>query len=85
MEQEFTQFYILEIMRSANGEFAHQVHWAWDADENLARLKAENKYHLILAAAALSEYATHSATLLNAIGDVISSQCYYHEVTEPEE
>ena len=48
-----TQYYIVEI-KMVNGEFEHQVHWAYDADATTARLKAESKYHEVLAAAAVS-------------------------------
>lgn len=76
-----TQFYIVEITKDVNsGEFAHTVHWVFDADANTARLKAESKYHEILSVAAVSEYAQHSATLLTSDGRAIMNQCYRHEV-----
>lgn len=81
-----TQFYIIEIQKNANGEFAHIVHWAYDADPTKARLKAESTYHTVLAAAAISELAQHSATLLASDGRSVMSQCYTHDVEpEPEE
>ena len=49
------QYYILEIQRYLNGEFGHIVHFAYDANATKARLKAEAKYHEVLAAAAVSE------------------------------
>ena len=45
-----TQFYIVEVQKLQNGEYAHIVHWAFDADADKARLKAESKYHEVLAA-----------------------------------
>ena len=76
-----TQFYLVEITKDANsGEFTHTIHWAFDEDANKARLKAESKYHEVLAAAAVSEYAQHSATLLTSDGRAIMNQCYRHEV-----
>ena len=54
-----TQYYIIEIQQLPNGEFAHTVHWAYDEDEMKAILKAESKYHSVLAAAAISEYITY--------------------------
>ena len=77
-----TQYYIVEIKKMDTSEFEHQVHWAFDADATMARLKAESKYHQVLAAAAISEYAQHSATLLSSDGRLIASQCYKHEVAE---
>ena len=78
------QYYIIEIKKMATGEFEHQVHWAFDADATQARLKAESKYHQVLAAAAVSEYEQHSATLLTSDGRAVMNQCYHHEITPPE-
>jgi protein-L-isoaspartate O-methyltransferase len=79
------QFYIIEIQQYLNGEFGHIVHFAYDADATKARLKAESKYHEVLASAAVSELPQHSATLLASDGREIMHQCYRHTVvTEPE-
>ena len=78
-----TQYYIIEIQRSANGEYAHLVHWAYDEDPTTARLKAESKYHEVLSAAAISQLASHSATLIAGNGQSIMYQCYTHAVPEP--
>ena len=77
------QYYILEIQKYLNGEFGHIVHFAYDANATKARLKAEAKYHEVLAAAAVSELPQHSATLITSDGRVIMNQCYIHEI-EPE-
>lgn len=74
-----TQYYIIEIKKMDTGEFEHQVHWAFDADATMARLKAESKYHEVLASAAVSEFSQHSATLLTSDGRLIMNQCYHHE------
>lgn len=79
-----TQFYVIEIQKYLSGEFGHIVHYAYDEDANKARLKAESKYHEVLAAAAVSELPQHSATLLTSDGRAVMSQCYRHEVVEPE-
>ena len=79
------QFYIIEIQKYANGEFGHIVHFAYDEDATKARLKAESKYHQVLAAAAVSELPQHSATLLTSDGHSIMNQVYRHEVAAPEE
>lgn len=76
------QYYIFEIQQYANGEYGHIVHFAYDADATRARLKAESKYHEVLAAAAISELQSHSATLLTADGRAIMAQCYKHELSE---
>ena len=79
------QFYIIEIQKYVNGEFGHIVHFAYDEDATKARLKAESKYHQVLAAAAVSELPQHSATLLTSDGHSIMNQVYRHEVAAPEE
>lgn len=76
------QYYIIEIQQYANGEYGHQVHFAYDEDASKARLKAESKYHEVLAAAAVSELQSHAATLLTADGRVIMNQCYKHAIAE---
>ena len=78
------QYYIIEIQQYANGEYGHIVHFAYDADAAKARLKAESKYHQVLAAAAVSELQSHSATLLTADGRCVMNQCYKHEIATPE-
>ena len=78
------QFYIIEIQQYANGEYGHIVHFAFDENATKARLKAEAKYHEVLAAAAVSELPQHSATLLTADGRAVMNQCYRHEIATPE-
>ena len=79
------QYYIIEIQQNQNGEYSHLVHWAYDADPTAARLKAESTYHTVLAAAAISELLSHSATLIAADGRAIMQQCYRHEPAVVEE
>ena len=79
------QFYIIEIQQYANGEFGHIVHFAFDENATKARLKAEAKYHEVLAAAAVSELPQHSATLLTSDGRAVMNQCYRHEIVQGEE
>ena len=76
------QFYIIEIQQYVTGDFGHIVHFAFDENPTKARLKAEAKYHEVLAAAAVSELQSHSATLLTSDGRAIMNQCYKH-VIEP--
>ena len=79
-----TQFYILEIQSYQNGEYGHIVHFAYDEDPVMARLKAESKYHQVLASAAVSELPQHSATLIATDGRCIMYQDYHHPIPEPE-
>lgn len=78
------QFYIIEIQQYVNGEFGHIVHFAYDENATKARLKAEAKYHEVLASAAVSELPQHSATLLTSDGRAVMNQCYKHEIPTPE-
>ena len=78
-----TQFYIVEIKQFPNGEYEHQVHYAWDEDATKAQLKAESKYHEVLATAAVSNTKTHSAILFSTEGFPILNQCYKHDVPAP--
>lgn len=88
-----TQFYIVEVQQYQNGEYGHIVHYAYDQDADVARLKAESKYHEVLAAAAVSNTLSHAAILFSTEGFPIMNQCYKHTVVpeppapveEPEE
>ena len=80
-----TQYYIIELQKYANGEYGNLTHFAYDEDATKARLKAEAKYHEVLAAAAISELPQHSATLLTSDGRCVMNQCYYHTVAAAEE
>lgn len=42
------------------------------------RQTAENKYHTVLAAAAVSNVPVHSVTMMNEFGFVIKSEYYKH-------
>lgn len=44
------------------------------------RNEAENKYHTILAYAAISSVEKHSAVMLTNEGEYIKSECFEHEV-----
>lgn len=78
-----TQYYIIEIQQYANGEYGHLVHFAWDENPDKARLKAESKYHEILAVAAVSETKKHSAVILSDESFPVLHSCYKHDVTAP--
>ena len=80
-----TQFYIVEVQQYASGEFGHLVHFAYDEDADRARLKAESKYHEVLAAAAVSNTKSHAAILFSTEGFPLMHECYKHTVQpEPE-
>lgn len=79
-----TQYYIFEIQQYADDSYGDIRHIAYDEDATMARLKAESKYHEVLAAAAISQLPSHSATLLTSDGRAIMNQCYRHETAQPE-
>ena len=80
-----TQFYVVEIQQNAAGEFAHIVHWAYDADPGIALQKAWSQYYTVLAAAAVSEMKAHSAILFSTEGFPIAHECFRHDVAAPAE
>ena len=76
------QNYVVEIKKFHNGEFEHNVFWLYDEDADLAMRKAEAKYHEVLAAAALSDTASHAAILFTAEGFPCRNECYKHGAVE---
>lgn len=88
------QYYIVEIQQYADGSYGHLVHFAYDENADMARLKGEAKFYEVLSAAAISNIPTHSAIMFTTEGFPVMHQCYKHavspapepepEVTEPE-
>ncbi len=76
-----TQFYIIEIQQYQDGEFGHIIHFAYDQNPKTALLKAEAKYHEVLAAAAISNLPSHSATILASNGALVAYECYKHDTS----
>lgn len=72
------QFYIIEIQKTHAGEYGHLVHYVYDTDYEIARQKAESKYHQVLTAAAVSNTAMHSATMISSEGVPLRNECYKH-------
>lgn len=78
------QYYIMEIQQYQDGSYGDIKHFAYDEDQNKARLKAESKYYEVLSAAAISELSSHAAILFSSEGFPIMYQCYKHDVTQNE-
>lgn len=78
-----TQYYIIEIQQNAQGEYGHLVHFAYDENPEIARLKAESKYHEILSSACLSSTLKHSAIIISDECFPVENKCYKHEIVEP--
>lgn len=72
-------YILLETQSYTDGTVGTLVNTYGDRDT------AENKYHLILASAAVSNLPRHSAFMLSDEGYIIKSECYTHEVEESEE
>ncbi len=73
------QLYIVEIKKSAQGEFEHDVFWVYDADATKAQQKGESKYHEVMSRAAISDYTEHSAILFSSDGFPLMHGCYNHD------
>lgn len=78
------QYYVVEIQQYENGEYGHQVHFAYDEDDTKARLKCEAKFYEVLAAAAVSDLPKHSAIMFDSSGVPQMHKSYVH-VAEPVE
>lgn len=66
------RYIVIELQTNADGSVGNFV-WAFDS-----RNQAEQKYHTVLAAAAVSELPTHAAVLLTSKGYELAQQCYEH-------
>lgn len=71
-------YIVVELQTNANGV----VGILSSAYED--RNSAENKYHTVLAYAAISELPAHAAVMLTNDGRLLGSDVYYHAVPEPE-
>lgn len=69
-------FIVVELQTNENGQIAPLVYGPYEGPQ------AEQKYHTVLAAAAVSNVHKHSAAILNDAGERMTSQCYFHGSTE---
>ena len=72
------KYIVVEIQTSANGAVATIV------NDYADQKQAEARFHTILAAAATSSLAKHSAIMFSEEGFPLRHECYTH-VEEPEE
>lgn len=72
------QFYVVEIQQYQDGSYGHIVHFTYDENPQQAQLKAESKYHEVLAAAAVSNLPSHAAIMFTAEGFPMMNHCYKH-------
>lgn len=69
--------YIIIETQTTNGVTAIVTPYA-TTDRN----QAENKYHTVLAAAAVSSVEEHAAMMLTGDGRMVRSECYRHPAQE---
>lgn len=72
-------YLVIEIQTNANGTVGNLVYSY--ADRNTA----EQKYHLILSSAAVSQLPSHAAALMTSEGQLLERKCYHHAEVEAEE
>ena len=72
------QYYVFEIQEYADGTYGDLKHISYDEDPEKARLKAESKYHEVLAAAAISDIPCHAVVVVSSDGFPLMHQCYKH-------
>lgn len=80
-----TQYYIIEIKQLTDGEYEHNVYYAWDEDRETAYMKAQQKYHEILSTAAVSNTKKHSAIIIDDSAAMVESRSFKHETEAVEE
>lgn len=73
-------YLVIEIQKSQNGQVSHLV------TTHETQAEAEQKFHQILSYAAVTQLASHSATILTDNGYALRREFYEHkEEAEPEE
>lgn len=70
-------FLVIEMQTSASGTIAHI------ATAHATQAEAEQKFHMILAAAAVSEVPVHSAVILTDNGYPLRREFYDHRQPQP--
>lgn len=73
------KYIVIELQTNTDGTVGNLV-WAYDT-----RQLAEQKYFLVLSAAAVSALPVHAAVLLTSEGRMIYSQCFKHPDGRQEE
>ncbi len=66
------KYIVIEVQKNVDGSIGNLVSAYDNRDE------AENKYHTILAAAAISSVAVHSAVMMTDTGEHIKHEAYMH-------
>ena len=79
------QYYTVEVVKNANGEYEHSVLWHYADSDEAARLKGEAKFYEIMSRAAVSEFAEHGAILFSSRCKRIMDKCYIHATEQATE
>lgn len=72
------QYYIFIVRKSKDGEYSHDVKWAYDVDATKAKAKGNSEYYATLSAAELEETAFTTVTLISDVGEVLECKCIAH-------
>lgn len=72
-------YLVIEIQKSNGGQVNPLV------TTHAERAEAEQKYHTVLAYAAVSSVDVHSAVMLTDEGDMVKKETYYHGHATTEE
>ena len=79
------QYYTVEIVKNAAGEYEHSVLWHFADSDEAARLKGESKFYEIMSRAAVSEFEEHGAILFSSRCKRIMDKCYIHATEQATE
>lgn len=74
------RYLVIEIRTNDDGTISNTATSFAPTERN----QAENKYHSVLAAAAISAKPIHAAVLMTAEGHMLDAKCYYHETAPTE-
>lgn len=66
------KYLVIEIQTNSDGTVGNLVYSY--ADRN----QAEQKYHLVLSSAAVSQLPAHAACLMTSEGQLLERKCYHH-------
>ena len=78
-----TQFWIFEIIQHQSGEFEHYVHFTFDANAQMALVKAQEKMHSLFAGESEKAYLIHNASIKDVHQNTIEKTEVIHPVTDP--
>lgn len=67
------KYIVVELQTNTDGSVGNLV-WSYDS-----RNEAEQKYYIILSAAAVSTLPVHAGVLMTSDGRMIYTQCFKHE------